>query len=27
MRYRPLAESMNDFFQQLIDCGALKPNR
>ncbi len=24
MQYRPLKESMNDFFQQMIDCGLLK---
>jgi len=25
MTYRPLAESMNDFFQQMVDSGQLKP--
>lgn len=27
MSYRPLSKSMNDFFQQMVDSGQLKPSR
>ena len=27
MRYRPMAESMNEFFQQLVDSGQLSARR